>query len=578
MRTRKGTAFVLALFTALHCFGAGPVQAKAETEMPLHMLRKSTLAGGRIFEDGTEDGKDTSGEPAVQNETLKSRLSILNYNVQKDGKNITQIRKDETFDLLVNLRDTGILTSALIPENIIQEFESQNEKLVGIPDSIIDITTLESGFSSDARPQVYLKSRGDEPLKIMAVFPSVTWSGESTDFRFDYGLPGAKAAGWQAEPEYQEKSLEIRQCIQQADEPADPEEPTDGNQGADPGFSDTFGGSDYSGGDFGGYSGASDPVQISSATPYIIVSEYSYGNEPVTAGKTFELSMVFRNTSKTLPVENILVSLETDQGLSITSSSNTFYIEKMGPGATVTQKIKLKAISTEQTTSPAINIAFRYEYVDNETRNSQTTDEKIAIPVLEKDRFEVTEPVLPEIVEAGTETMLSFNYVNKGKGTLSNVSMKVDGDIETLTPVQNLGNFEAGKSGTMDLILTPQEPGTEKFTVIITYENTSGDEVVLKYPFELEVTEAAPIWTPEEGNPVEPENQGNGMSWIWWLIAALAAGAGLWYWLKKRKQKNSPDSSVSGDGWEEFNQADGSSEKSTPITLSDADLKDDREK
>ena len=56
------------------------------------------------------------------------------------------------------------------------------------------------------------------------------------------------------------------------------------------------------------------------ATPNIIVSNYSYGGSPIAAGDTFSLSVTFKNTSAKLPVDNIVMALETGENLSITSS------------------------------------------------------------------------------------------------------------------------------------------------------------------------------------------------------------------------------------------------------------------
>ena len=127
----------------------------------------------------------------------------------------------------------------------------------------------------------------------------------------------------------------------------------------------------------------------------------------------------------------------------------------------------------------------------------------------------------------------------------------------------------------MDLILTPQEPGTEKFTVVITYENASGDEVVLKYPFEMEVMEAAPVWTPDDGTMDDVQPEQTGFGWIWWLLIAAGAGAGIWFFLKHRKKKKSPDTMNAEDGWAEFDRKDEAADHTDPIILSEEDLKDE---
>jgi len=95
----------------------------------------------------------------------------------------------------------------------------------------------------------------------------------------------------------------------------------------------------------------------------LIVKKYSYGKDPIYAGKEFQLSLEFFNTSKTLACENIVVSLETGDGLSIANSSNTFYFESLGAQASKTIDLTMKALSIEKNMSAVIDVNFRYDYV-----------------------------------------------------------------------------------------------------------------------------------------------------------------------------------------------------------------------
>ena len=58
----------------------------------------------------------------------------------------------------------------------------------------------------------------------------------------------------------------------------------------------------------------------------------------------FRLNMEFMNTSQVSPIENVVISLETGEGLSINSSSNTFYVPKMGPGEKKAQQVDVQAL------------------------------------------------------------------------------------------------------------------------------------------------------------------------------------------------------------------------------------------
>lgn len=163
-------------------------------------------------------------------------------------------------------------------------------------------------------------------------------------------------------------------------------------------------------------------------TPNIIIRNYSYG-EKVTAGQVFDLEMEMTNTSSVTAAENVVVSLDTGEGISINSSSNTIYIPKLDAGAAKKQSIKVQALFQSKLQSPKITISFKYEYLDGKERKQATSSETIAIPVYQPDRFELKSPVYSENFRQNEEATISIPYVNKGRGQVFNVEAKLEGDI-----------------------------------------------------------------------------------------------------------------------------------------------------
>jgi hypothetical protein len=288
-----------------------------------------------------------------------------------------------------------------------------------------------------------------------------------------------------------------------------------------------------------------------SPTPYIIVTEYDYGGSAIEAGTSFNMTIYFQNTSRSIPVENIIMSLETDEGISIADSSNSLYVEQIKPQETMVTTIPMKALATAGTKTASVNVTFRYEYVDGDSRQSQTISEKLSFPVIEKDRFEVTPPSAMETYTVGQETVLSFDYVNKGKGTLSNASVTVTGNMPVLSSKQQIGNIESGKSGTVDIVCTPDAAGNVEFNVKFEYENPSGQTVTLDFPFsgtvedfsgELEgmATDGMEGMEGMEGEffPDDSVKEGNSFwGWIFGLSAAAIAGLVIWILIKRNKKK-----------------------------------------
>ena len=271
-------------------------------------------------------------------------------------------------------------------------------------------------------------------------------------------------------------------------------------------------------------SNAVDPNAPTGPVPNIIIKQYGYGEAQVAAGSVFTLNMELLNTGKK-KVENIVMSLETGEGLSISTSSNTFFYQEMGSGETRGEAVGMQALPNAKTGSVQITVNFKYEYMDNNKRTQATFSEKIAIPVYQPDRFEIAAPSLPESVNAGEELSLSLPYINKGKSDVYNVQAELKGEVEAPIKLQNLGNFEPGKNGTVNFILTPAEEGSLECAVELRYEDAAGALKSKEIPIKLTVVQAA---LEEDTSGIEaemPSENSGGAIWYWAIGGGLVLGA-----------------------------------------------------
>lgn len=276
----------------------------------------------------------------------------------------------------------------------------------------------------------------------------------------------------------------------------------DGGSNPDDGGSGD-GGGDW-GGDWGGGTGVPDysdgmggsATQTTTAgtpdkpVPNVIVSNFSYGDGTgaVAAGSTFPLTFAFTNTSTSLTVENLVVSVDTGDQFTINGGTNTFYSAYLGAGELQQQTLNLKAISGDKAVPGTVTIGFKYEYVENSQRKSANTEVKLTVPVFQPDRFELANPVAPDYASVGEEATVTISYVNKGKSAVSNVAVSISGEgIHTEMPVQNVGNLESGKSGTIGLAFTPTQGGTLNLTLTVEYENANDDTVTKTFPLQVDV-------------------------------------------------------------------------------------------
>lgn len=292
-------------------------------------------------------------------------------------------------------------------------------------------------------------------------------------------------------------------------------------------------------------------TKTGSPTPNVIIRNYSYGSN-VEAGQVFELVMEVANTSTTTGVENVLMSLDTGEGISINDSSNTIYIPSLAPGAATTQTVRMQALFQSKLQSPKIGISFKYEFLDKKERKQNTTNEAIAIPVYQPDRLEVREPGITEIIREREETAISIPYANKGRGQIFNVEAKLEGEIDALERQLTLGNFEPGKNGTIDFVVTPRSQGEFKGTVIITYEDEAMKKKELTVPLNFPVQAAEAAEEAEAEADMTAENKGvTPVFWIAGILMLTGAGAFLAWRKRKRRGEESLEEDDSYEAWED---------------------------
>lgn len=490
---------------ALLAVPAMPVMAQNAQPQPERETTEETKTPATDPADTQNPGTDGQD----QKENLAGLVSISDIRVFIEGKESDAWEKGQRADLKLTLTSPRP-TSAFTPSQPGKDPEN------------LAVTRLSDAFKGGT-PVITLASQQDKPLRLEVTFEDVAWRGKEDNFAFTLETAGGAAR----------KDVRIYEVSEKEADRQDPEQNPENGTQTDPG---TDGGDAYGG--FGGSSGGegSEPVKIQTATPHIIISKYTYGGESVQAGKKFDLSIEFRNTSKSLAVENILMSVETEEGLTITNSSNTFFFENLGAGAVRSQKIPMKALNMDKSSSPSCTVSFTYEYVDGDQRLEKTAQERIAIPVTEPDRFELEAPKDLTPAVAGQEYTLSVPYNNKGKGTVYNLEAYVEGDMTTLSPKQNLGNIDSGRSGSIDLILTPQETGDHTFKAVIAWENTAGEEVKKSFELTLPVQENIPA-APEGGEMMPMEEETPSIPWGWLAAGLIVLAAAAFWWLRSRKKK-----------------------------------------
>lgn len=279
---------------------------------------------------------------------------------------------------------------------------------------------------------------------------------------------------------------------------------------------------------------ASEDDKSNASKPQIIIESYDYGGMSVVGGQEFTLKMTFRNTSRETAIENMKMTVgnpasESDTDVAAftpAKSSNTFFIERIGPGETFSREIALYPKADASPKSYGVRISYKYEAVLNNARQELSDEETISIPLTQPDRFEVSDVVLSGPVYMGDSASLSISYVNMGKSSVYNLSVKLEGENFTSGDMDTyIGNVESGNSDSFDTTLNPEAPGTITGKAIFTYEGPDGNAKSVEKEFSCEVMEMPIYDDPGMDMPVEPlpEESGGLPGWAKWAIGGGCA-------------------------------------------------------
>ena len=280
-----------------------------------------------------------------------------------------------------------------------------------------------------------------------------------------------------------------------------------------------------------------DEETIASPTPIVILSKYNYGGSSVAAGSSTNLSFSFTNTSKTIKIENVMVTVTGGQDLMLNGSTNTFYFESVAASGSKTVTVPMKAAQLISASAQDVKIDVTYEYVDQNARKSGNATLSLSVPLYQPDRFELSEPKTSYTGYVGEETSLTIDYVNKGKSAINNVEATISGDIDTPTAYQRVGTIDGGKNGTIAFAVTPQLEGENQVKIVITYEDSNGNtkERVFEATVEAMAYEPADPGMDDPGM-IDPEPTST-FPWKYVIIALVVIAVIALIVLRARKKK-----------------------------------------
>ncbi len=402
-----------------------------------------TMEDGDVTEDPSTSGDNKPGD-GDDNDPAPSLPSNMTYTIQKIYRSNNNVTYDPADN---NKNDPSIHRGYYVDAQVQFSIPNvQKEDIIANSTPNVKILVDRGSFrfqsNSDASIRIDRVVEGDGGVICYVSLKGLYYTGSGSTLAFTVESKESDASPYI----FSQFSAEVSSCV-----PYTPE-PDDGDD--DP---------DYS--------------KMEMATPYVIVSNYSYGGQ-VTAGDTFPLELTFYNTSRNLDVTNMMITISMPDAFMLTSSSNTFYVDQLDAEQSVTQTVQVTAKANAAPQSHNIEVSMKYQYIDDHlvSRRDNSTQETISIPVVQIDRFQVTGVEVSQEIYLNEESYLTVNFVNKGRSDVYNLSAQISGDIQNPGQQQNLGNLTSGSTGTADFYITPNGEGVCTGEVTITYEDTNMEE------------------------------------------------------------------------------------------------------
>lgn len=258
----------------------------------------------------------------------------------------------------------------------------------------------------------------------------------------------------------------------------------------------------------------------------IVVRSAGYGGGSVVAGQQFTLTADVFVTAGTTGAENVAVSLTLPEQVTVVSGSSQIFVGNMAAGESTSVNFLLNASATAAAGSANITINVNGNAASDGA--ALTTTMPITVPIVQPERFEVSRTDFPEVINMGEETYGSVSFVNKGKGTIYNVSAELRGEGFTTTEGnQFVGNVASGTESSADFTISPTQAGSINAQLVITYENEQAEEKTITKDITFTVEEMMfedPGMMPGiDDMPTEPAQTGMPL-WAWAVIVVLVAG------------------------------------------------------
>lgn len=264
------------------------------------------------------------------------------------------------------------------------------------------------------------------------------------------------------------------------------------------------------------------PLPLTSAggkVPRVIINKYTVSPSKAYAGSHVTLNLYVENTNAK-EVRNVQISLKVPTNESSNStvvssgtvfspvdSSNTFYIDHIAGKSVAKKEITMYVDSNAAAKTYVVPVSITYESLDGDAYEAE---DNVNIPVGQESQIDIIAHSVAKEATVGSPVNYSIEFVNAGKVAVTNLKAEIQGESPVFeNQVYYIGNFDVGATDTFSGSFVPEEVGELSGNIVLSYTTTDNEDVVMEYPFTVNVSEMiTPDIDPNDPG-MEPMDDGN---------------------------------------------------------------------
>lgn len=211
-----------------------------------------------------------------------------------------------------------------------------------------------------------------------------------------------------------------------------------------------------------------------SMLPILMVTGYEVERGTVAAGSKFTLRVDFQNLNRYVSANQVYITIYSNtEGVYLQhGETNQRYLEYLGAGGTGSLTVDMAVSEAVQSDSALMEI--RFDYV-NSTGKSGTNTTSISPDIKKSSKLEILSMTASDSATVGSKALFNIRYANTGETEIKNIHMRLEGNIENSDKEIVLDVPEPGRQKYLDKYVVFTEPGNQRITVGISYEDEEGN-------------------------------------------------------------------------------------------------------